>query len=137
LQRNLLIVEDDDMFYESMEAVIESELTKRDIHAEVRRARTFMEAKELLKRFVPHVISIDMEFPKRDIGGKKEYAMGAELASYVLARYKIPVIIYSGNAKEEIVRRLESHGVGHLEAVFQKRVGGAGPWAEALMKHLA
>lgn len=129
LQRKLLIVEDDDITYNSMEFAFTVLFRMNNVAVALERAVTLLEATYKLHSFEPHVVSVDMEFPLENKFGRCDEKAGATFVSHLKSRH-LPTgcIVYSGTDKETVEKRLCDAAVKEFPpSVPKSSVIGGGP----------
>lgn len=140
LEWKMLIVEDDDHIYPSMERCLNTHATRSDINLRLIRARTLYEARTNFKAYQPEVVSIDMGFPIRE----KEHPdaeAGARFAQIVRRASSVPVVMYSGSEVHETYNRLKHFGFGFGNVAFPEVLKknwshGHDAWAKKLLELL-
>ena len=131
----ILIVEDDDRLYSSMEKEILREASARGLIIQIVRAPVLVEAKRKIKEEVFHVVSTDMNFPFYADEKHARDGAGAHLASYATRRgITTPLVVYSSGEVDETKTTLRDAGVDDLPPIFQKKIGYShGEWAKAVL----
>lgn len=144
VEKRLLIVEDDDSLYEAMVITFEQEIQNRQAELDGAnisivdiRARNLYEAKLELNDSNPDVVSVDMQFPKRQ-GEIPERDAGAELLAHIKRHWpEMPTILYSSSEAQQINRFLANHDVqGFAKLIMKFPIRGHGEWAKNCLDRL-
>lgn len=134
--KKLLIVEDDNYAYASMERTIQDNQAWQKMDIEILRVATYADAKRALRDWNPLVVATDMMYPLTE-GGRIEPNAGAHLIGYVNRRYQMPCILYSSSDIEESKEKLLENGVDSPVTVFKKDLTyGHTEWVTGVMAAL-
>jgi CheY-like chemotaxis protein len=138
MPKNVLIVEDDDNFYEPIKIQLEQLIKATNADVSVYRAVTRNEALAVMRETEFAVVSTDMGMPMME-GARIEPFAGATLCRSALyhSRYKPwgHLIVLSGQTPENVKKELRENnipeGTPRYPEIFHK--GASREWAQAVL----